>query len=122
MMTKEITKQIRNDLKVMKGFKFSVRTEYFSMGSSITVKVLKSPIKVYKKSGVNYQLNQYQLDSDYYKEYLTDEILIELKKILDIVNKYHWDESDSQTDYFNCNFYFHFHLGEWDKDVIEVIS
>ena len=48
MTTKEIAKKIRTDLKALKGYKFSVRTEYFSGGSSIDIHVMKSPIRMIK--------------------------------------------------------------------------
>ena len=41
--TKEIAKRIREQLKTeFKGCKFSVRSEYYSMGSSITVSLMKA--------------------------------------------------------------------------------
>ena len=44
--TKEIAKRIREQLKQFKGCKFSVTMERFSMGSSITVALMESNIKV----------------------------------------------------------------------------
>ena len=35
--------------------------------------------------------------------------------IHEIILKYHWDESDSMTDYFHCAFYYNLHIGKWDK-------
>ena len=46
MDTKEIAKQIRQDLKTFKGFKFSVRMESYSGGSSIDVDIMESPIRM----------------------------------------------------------------------------
>ena len=148
-MTKEITKKIRNDLKALKGFKFSVRTEYFSGGSSITISVIKSPIRLvknvneipehvyknynnipvnelekYQSSGYH-QINHYQLMDDYNDEtycngvFLTEMGHNKLKEIVEIVNKYHWDKSDVQVDHFDTNFYFHLELGKYDKKLIE---
>lgn len=147
MYTKEIAKQIRQDLKAMKGFKFSVRTEYFAGGSAIHLNVMKSPIQLKKdiseitdiKPSINYtmaqisdmqskkyhQLSDYQLIDKYDPEcwcngvFLTEEGHNTLKKIVEIGKKEHWDKSDSSIDYFHTNFYFHISLGKWDKDFID---
>ena len=39
---------------------------------------------------------------------------------MQIVNQYNYDNSDSQTDYFDVNFYTHLNLGKWNKPFIEV--
>ncbi len=44
--TKDIAKLIRIDLKALKGFVFSVRTEVYSGGSSISVDVMTSPVRM----------------------------------------------------------------------------
>ena len=46
MTTKEIAKQIRTELKAMKGYKFSVTMESYSGGSSISVHVMQAPIRM----------------------------------------------------------------------------
>lgn len=148
MNTKEIAKQIRTDLKTMKGYKFSVRTEYFSGGSAIHLNVMNSPIKLirtmpeipeyinpeinYTRSqiedmqGNNYhQLNEYQLRDEYNPEswcngvFLTEAGHNDLMKIVKIGKKEHWDKSDISVDYFHTNFYFHISLGKWDKPLID---
>ena len=74
-----------------------------------------------------HQLNQYQLrDCDEYNPdtwnngvFLTEQGHNDLKKIVEIVEIYHRDSSDSSIDYFNCNFYFHLSLGKWDVPFID---
>jgi len=151
MNTKEIAKKIRTDLKSMKGFKFSVRTELFAGGSAINVDVMVSPIRMIRtmdeipnveensqfgndytmknitkrQSEKYHQINYYQLRDEWDERYwnngvfLTPEGHESLKKINEIITGYHWDESDSSVDYFNCNFYYHISLGKWDKDFID---
>ncbi len=46
MGTKEIAKTIREELKQFRGYKFSVVYDSYSMGSSITVALMQSPIKI----------------------------------------------------------------------------
>ena len=45
-----------------------------------------------------------------------------IKQVMDIVNKYHWDESNSQIDYFHTNFHFDLGLGNYNKDFIDGVS
>ncbi len=72
-----------------------------------------------------HQLNQYQTRDNYKPEtwnngiFLTETGHNDLKKVVEIVEKYHRDDSDSSIDYFNCNFYFHLNLGKWDKEFID---
>ena len=40
----------------------------------------------------------------------------ELEKVEEIINKYHYDNSDSMIDYFDTNFYYYYQIGSWDKD------
>jgi len=57
--TKEIAKRIRTQLKAeFKGCKFSVRIEYYSMGSSITVRLMKADIKIKRDFG---EISNYSL-------------------------------------------------------------
>ncbi len=44
--TKDISKRIRNDLKVMKGYKFSVMTKRYSGGSSVSIGVMAAPLRM----------------------------------------------------------------------------
>ncbi len=148
MTTKEIAKKIRQDLKVLKGYKFSVRTDSYSGGSSISVNVMKSPVRMIRTPGeipenvnvYNYtreqindmqtkkyhQLSNYSLNDEYEEEtwnngvFLTEAGHNDLMKVNEIIKKYHWDESDSSVDYFHTNFYYNISLGKWDTELIEV--
>src|SRR3990167_4611718 len=48
LSTTEIAKRIKQQLKQFKGCKFSVSSEYYSMGSSITIALIESDFKVIK--------------------------------------------------------------------------
>ena len=91
MTTKEIAKCIRTDLKTTFGkeVKFSVRTNYFSMGSEINIYVKAAKEDYFKEEG-NHLLN------------LKDEVI---DKIKNIVEEYQIVESDPYYDYYNTNFY-----------------
>lgn len=72
LSTTEIAKRVRQQLKAeFKGYKFSVRTKYYSMGSSITVSLMKSVVKVKKDFNdlSGYSLNFYK-DNHYTEDVL----------------------------------------------------
>jgi len=146
--TKEIAKRIREQLKrEFPRCKFSVVTEYYSMGSSIHISLMKANFKVKQDFSEipeqavlrftdqlrtkkqleemqkeNYhQLNQYQLRTEHNPSewcngvFLTEKGHDLLKRVVEISDQYHFDESDIQTDYFNVNYYLHLNLGKWNK-------
>jgi hypothetical protein len=107
---KEIAKEIKLHIsKLFPKVKLSIVTSY----SHIDLYILESNQDIlldYKVNGRN--INQY-----YYK---TDEnITPHGKEVIDaihsIILKYHWDKSDSQSDYFHCAFYYNYNVGKWDK-------
>lgn len=67
------------------------------------------------------QLNRYQLVEEWKPEhwcngaFLTKEAHEILAEVVRITDKYNWDNSDAQTDYFDVNFYVHLSIGKWDK-------
>lgn len=73
----------------------------------------------------NHQLNQYQLIEEYKVNewcngvFLTEEGHNLLKRTVEIVNQYNYDDSDIMTDYFDVNFYLHISLGKWNKPFID---
>lgn len=103
---KEIAADIRRQLKIaLPGWEFSVQVKD---GLSITVALMKGPRLV----GPEYaQLNHYYPDTwD-----LTPAGKIVMGKANEIMAGHHWDESNSQIDYFCCNFYRHLHIGKWNQ-------
>lgn len=51
--------------------------------------------------------------------FLTPEGHDTIKKVVEIVEKYHLDRSDSQIDYFCTNFYYDLDLGKYDKAFVD---
>lgn len=56
------------------------------------------------------QINHYYLDTQF-----SARALEYLEKAKDIMYADHWDESDSQSDYFNCAYYIDMRVGRWNK-------
>lgn len=111
-------KVIRDDLKaafpLKSGWRFSVRREHHS---SVMVVVMAAPKRMVSADGIalggqgTFDVNPY-----WYQEQYDAESQKTLKKILDIIKKNWWDESDSQIDYFCTAFYFSLAFGRWDKN------
>lgn len=106
MHTTEIAKTIRADLKAsFPGINFSVRTKYFSQGSSISVDLKTSPVQIHNPERVAFETAD---PTEFTRlPILTPEADALLKAVNKVASRLHRDESDSRADYFNCNFYLH---------------
>lgn len=102
----DIAKRIRQDIKAMlpPGFKpsmFTVRSSKYSMGQSIKIGVKEVPegFRLYESEAIEDQYGD--------KRYpMTRDAVALLKALKAIGNAYRYDNSDSQSDYFDTNFYF----------------
>jgi hypothetical protein len=147
--TGDIAKWIRETIKKEHpDLKISVRTECYSGGSLINVIFRKSKkirffrtideideseirklatarnremeetreyIETILKSQ-NYNINDKWIDSNWGLTSLGKE---KIKKVLKIINKYNWDNSDSMVDYFDVNYYTHIKIGEYNRPFID---
>lgn len=151
--TKEIAKRIREQLKVeFPACKFSVVSEYYSGGSSITVALMRADRKVKlrfeeipEKALCSYRLNRYTEEElrhyqganyhqlgHFYDDYnpdswvngvfLTYQGYMLLKRVEQIANYYNFDDSDSMIDYYSVNFSFSLHLGKWNDPFIDGLN
>ena len=55
-------------------------------------------------------VNQY-----YLSEQFSGVALEYLQEVYALMQEGHWDESDIQSDYFNCSWYNRIQIGKWDK-------
>lgn len=100
---KETIKLIRDEIKkTFPDFKFSITARSYR---SIDVDILSGTIDFGQE---NRGVNQYHLDTQWTDHPIALEFLT---KINNIIKQYHWDESDSMTDYFHCAFYYHISIG-----------
>ena len=129
-LVREFAKTYYNDCK------FSVTTEYFSMGQELNVAIMESPFKPYKefdelsddeKSDVrkwytrDNRIDRYKVDEidetikeNFAKlrknskcyEFFTDEISEPINAVSSYVKSFKYDDSDAMIDYFHVNFYF----------------
>lgn len=143
-----ITDKAKTALKaeLPKGWKFTVRTRYYSGVCKVDLTLRECPADPLTKqwNGSRFrgpmsdyngqasqdharqrghaQLNYFQLrntEHDYNTNgyTLTPEAWAVLAKATEIILRDHWDHSDIQVDYFNTNFYLSVNIGEWNKPV-----
>lgn len=96
---KDIAKLIRADLKAV-NIKASVRIERYSMGKSINVDIITPEEFTVKNPAFDHNIHPAHMR-------LTDEAKTLRDKVTAIVEAYNYDDSDSQIDYFDVNFYSH---------------
>ncbi len=133
---KDIAREVKQELmKQYPDCKWSTRIKRFSGGQSLTVTLMSAPFEAFasdKDCNGNdvrgyAQLNQYQF-SDQDEERvnngtpLTKEAWDCMAKAFRVASKDNWNKSDSQTDYFNVNYWLHLEIGKWDKPFIAIAS
>lgn len=113
LTTTSIAKPVRKEIAALKkagtlakGWKISVRSEYFSMGSAIRLSIVEIPADVEP-------WNQERTDRT--EARYSPEVVRVQKLILDIVAAYNHDGSDSMIDYFDVKFYCNGCGLAWDK-------
>jgi len=119
--SKDAVKLIQKDLKELarkEGLVIHCRRDSYSGGSSIDAWLMSGKHHIMtdaeiQKEGKEYcQVNHYYLDtSERYTDY-GKKILTEINRIM---QKYHYDNSDPMTDYFECNYYMSISVGKWDN-------
>ena len=116
LSTTEITARIRAYIKLRyKGLKFSIRTKYFSGGSSITLKLVSGPVQMMRDDSERQYISTVGgCISRGYDQYITPEGLEILKDIDAFAMSYNYDDSDSMIDYYSTNFYFTLQVGAWN--------
>ena len=144
---KRIAKEVREQLKAeFPNTKWSVRTEYYSMGQHLHVTLVKSNFQVFRTEAeirehfrtsgwgryderdmanltndINRgysQVNEYYIDES---PMYTNESKKMFTRVREIVNKDNWDHSDIQTDYFDVHFYTSFNVGTYERP-LEVVA
>lgn len=116
---KIVNEKIREDLKrELPNFSFSVKKD----NRSIYITILSGNIKPFKafssaeeKGYTASSINQYWIDDE---EGLSDAGKDLIKKVKSISNKYNYDNSDIQSDYFDVNFYLKMYIGTREKPYV----
>lgn len=115
LSTKDIAARVREYAKMKwPQYKFSVRTEYYSGGSAIHLKLVSGPEKAFKEGSTKTYISTMQNVRGFEKE-LTEIAFNVMNDVCDFMQSYNYDDSDGMIDYFNTNFYSHVYIGSWDK-------
>ena len=118
--TAQIAARIREEIKeavkagTLPKAKYSVRTDRYSMGSSISVDATGLPFPVLNPDAFIVRPGETWLsfNSDRFRTRLTPEAQKVERTLNAIVDAYHWDKSDSSTDYYNERFARHVSVAE----------
>jgi hypothetical protein len=122
--TAAVAKLIRQDIQAavssgqLPRAKYSVTTEKYSMGSSITVVASKLPFPVLNPKAFRLTPFGPDFDREHFASRNTPEAESLQRALEDIVGAYHWDLSDSQSDSYNARFHRDIRLddqGEMDR-------
>lgn len=135
---KEIAERVRHFAKKQyPACKFSITTQSYSGGQSMHVALMSAPFDPFATPDINaiphgrhntpeqeveywantinrghHQVNQYYIADDFR---LSAEGKACMQFVKNAMTVYNYDDSDSQIDYFNTNFYSHIAVGKWDK-------
>ena len=111
---KDIAKAIRADIKAAKkagklpaSVKVAVRGRSFAGGCALDVTVTACAFQIQSDERIQWVIDNPHIGYFDAPEKFTTEAAATLKAIDAIVAPYHWSESDSQTDYWANNFFFH---------------
>lgn len=110
--TKDVAAMFRVDVKnaiaageLPKGLKLSVRTKYFSGGSSIDVDIKAAPgVRILTPEWVAWYATNPTTYNDRIDRY-TPEALALRRRLDSMLRAYNYDASRSEVDYFDVNFY-----------------
>jgi hypothetical protein len=111
----QLSKLVKEELNIyFPDWKFSVKTDRFSGGQSLTVNIKELPYNPYskeKQKSLEELTDFYPIQTDqiYSEQYLNDS-----KRIRAIVEQYNFDDSDAMVDYFHVRYYSHVRLEELD--------
>lgn len=94
-------------------YKFSVRTELFSMGSAIHVRLVSGPVPALAPDCERSYISTMSEIRNY--PGITDEVRAVMSDVIDYANSYNYDDSDSMIDYFDTRFYLHIYIGSFEK-------
>ncbi len=111
--TKEIAKEIRQSIKNDKELaecKWSVKTEYYSGGSSIHITLTEAPFEAFTDKFKSTHKSGYTQHA-FEEGCITPQAIKLMNKVREITRSYLYDNSDLMTDYHCRNFYDWYYIG-----------
>ena len=128
MLTRELVSNMRKSLKltIPKNWKFSFTTT--TRGSGINLSILKTDVDLLAQWAENFHkvnrreienkghlcFNALRLTNPNYSLYFSDDINTIFKQIAEIMSEGNYDNSDSQSDYFDVGYYSHIEISTFN--------
>jgi len=106
---KIIAAALKVAMKAYPSIKYSLSIQH---NSSITCRITQGPKFLDNDGKGSVDVNVYWIDSHYQNN---PEAATVLNKILECLNIDNYDNSDTQTDYFDVGHYSHIEIGKWNK-------
>lgn len=119
LSTAQISAKIRDYLREhYKGYKWRVRSENYSGGSSISVTLVSGPVPVMSATATRSYISTSSVGIDGYSKDLTPEALEMLRDVVAFAVSYNRSDSDGMIDYFDERFYLRLHVGDFGAPYI----
>ena len=116
LSTKEIASRIREYVKKQwSQYKFSVRCEYYSGGSSIHLMLVSGPEAAFIEGTREYKNGYISSCRGLKDDCITEIVKHVMSDACDYMNSYNYNDSDAMIDYFDTNFYTDIRIGDYDK-------
>ena len=113
LSTAQISAKIRDYLREhYKGYKWRVRSENYSGGSSISVTLVSGPVPVMVEGSRKY-ISTSSVGLHSYENDLTAEAFAMMKDVASFAISYNRSDSDGMIDYFDERFYLRLHVGDF---------
>lgn len=121
LSVKEVAGYVRGYLKKdpeLNACKWSVTTEMYSGGQSITIALIAGPFDAFSDKWK--QKHPYDVEHGYTQhgdceEAVTPEAFRVISKVKTFVMSYNYDDSESMIDYYDRGFYDWYYIGKWNK-------
>ena len=131
-MSQERKKQIKVELdKILKGtgIKYSLGVRHHS---TLVLNIYQGPVDfignynavvseptyAHYHPGMRVATNNLDINTHWYKDHFTGEVLELLKKVINAMMAGNHDNSDAMTDYFDVGWYIDVNIGKWDRPYI----
>ena len=126
MPVKEVAGYIREYIKKdpeLRACKWSVTTESYSGGQSLTVALMAAPFDVFSEGWK--EKHPYDVEHGYtqhgdYEAAVTPEAFRVISKVKAFTQSFNYDDSDGMIDYFDRGFYDRYYIGKWDKPFVRI--
>lgn len=123
---KEVAGYIREFIKKdpeLRACKWSVTTESYSGGQSLTVALMAGPFDVFSEEWK--EKRPHEVEHGYSQHgdcegVATPEAFRIISKVKEFAMSFNYDDSDGMIDYFDRGFYDHYHIGKWDKPFVRI--